>query len=109
MRIPTPIIVLAATACAAALSPFDAARAQSPDVGQGHALARQWCAGCHQVEAGGAMNEVAPSFLAIAGSPNVTPERLRDWLFSPHPNMPDFNLTWNEVKSIIAYLESLKK
>lgn len=85
------------------------ALAQTPDAAQGHALARQWCAGCHQVEPGGAMNEVAPSFLTVANDPNRTPERLRSWLFSPHPDMPDFNLTYQEIRAIIAYLESLQK
>jgi mono/diheme cytochrome c family protein len=93
----------------AVATPRGGARAQSPDVAQGHALAKQWCAACHQVEAGGAMNEIAPSFLTVANDPARTPEHLRTWLFSPHPDMPDFNLSYREIKSITAYLESLRK
>jgi mono/diheme cytochrome c family protein len=83
--------------------------AASPDVIQGRELATQWCAGCHQVSPQDTMNEVAPPFTAIAADPARTPDRLRSWLFTPHPAMPDFNLTYREIKAIISYLESLRE
>jgi mono/diheme cytochrome c family protein len=82
--------------------------AQPVDAEAGGKLARQWCAGCHQVEAGGALNEVAPSFVSIANDPSRTPEFLWAWLSTEHPLMPNFNLTYLEIRSIIAYLESLR-
>ena len=90
---------------------FPSARswAQPTDVEAGRDLARHWCAGCHQVEAGGALNEVAPSFLSIANDPTRTPDYLWAWLSTSHPLMPDFNLTYLEIRSLIAYLESLRE
>jgi mono/diheme cytochrome c family protein len=93
----------------ATAAPSWSAHAAPPDVIQGRALAEQWCSGCHQVSPEDPMNEVAPPFDGIAADPAATPDRFRTWLFSPHPAMPDFNLTYSEIKAIISYLESLKK
>lgn len=73
----------------------------------GHRLARTWCSSCHEVE-GADGSDVAPSFRQIATDPATTPKRLRAWLSTPHPAMPDFNLSRPEIDSIIAYLETLR-
>ncbi|MBX6322450.1 MAG: cytochrome c [Rhodospirillaceae bacterium] len=108
MRVPVPAVILAAGLCLGA-GLATAARAQAPNIVEGRALARQWCSSCHQVEPGGVMTDAAPSFASLANDPDLTPERLRGWLFDPHPPMPDFNLTYHEIRAIEAYLESLKQ
>lgn len=100
--------VLFAVLAAASLALPAAGMAQPSDADAGRDLAQQWCAGCHQVEAGGALNDVAPSFQSIASDPDRTPQYLWAWLSTEHPLMPDFNLTYQEIRSIIAYLESLR-
>ncbi len=78
------------------------------DRAAGLQLVRQWCTSCHQVEAGGHRNEVAPAFMSIANNPLKTPDKLRNWLIAPHPPMPNFNLSRRAIDNIIAYLASLK-
>jgi mono/diheme cytochrome c family protein len=101
-----------ATAAAAATLFAAAAGASAQpteEAAMGRDLARHWCAGCHQVEAGDPLNEVAPSFSSIANDPSRTPDYLWAWLSTAHPMMPDFNLTYREIRSVIAFLESLRK
>ena len=50
---------------------------------------------------------MAPGFRQVANDPEISPERLRAWLSSPHPVMPDFGLSRLEIESLVAYLESL--
>jgi len=79
------------------------------DIEQGQAVARAWCAGCHQVEPGGKepFAEV-PSFVAVARMPSTTGSALRAFLSTPHPNMPQVKLKASELDAIIAYVLSLK-
>jgi mono/diheme cytochrome c family protein len=83
--------------------------AQAFEAEMGHALARLWCASCHQVEPGGGTSDVVPGFQVIADDPARTPERLRAWLNDPHPPMPKLSLTRQEIDAILAYLDSLRK
>lgn len=79
------------------------------DADAGHALARQWCAECHIVDAeqtrGSA--DVAP-FAAIANSESLTREGLSAFLADPHPVMPGMALSREEIADIVAYVETLK-
>jgi mono/diheme cytochrome c family protein len=76
---------------------------------QGHALARQWCSGCHLVEPGQASGgDAAPPFMAIAQDPALTPERLTQWLSDPHPPMPNLSLANEEIAALVAYIGSLR-
>ena len=74
----------------------------------GKAIAERWCASCHvvTVEQTQASADV-PSFRSIA----IKTERL-DWLSGflaePHPPMPNFSLTRQEVQDLVAYFESLR-
>lgn len=77
------------------------------DAAAGGRLAQDWCSGCHLVD-GVASSDVVPGFRQIANDPAKTPDRLRAWLSSPHPAMPDFNLSRPEIENIISYLESLR-
>ena len=77
------------------------------DAVAGGRLAQEWCSGCHLVDGVGS-SDVVPGFRQIANDPSKTRDRLRAWLSSPHPMMPDFNLSRPEIDNIIAYLESLR-
>jgi cytochrome c len=79
------------------------------DIVAGHALARQWCSSCHAVERNPAqVSDVAPSFAAIAKMPSTTTTSLRVWLQSPHPRMPNLQLTRQQIDDINSYILSLK-
>jgi cytochrome c len=96
---------MAATVVAGLLT---ALPAEAFEAETGQALARQWCASCHQVEPDGATSDAAPGFQMIADDPARTPDRLRTWLTDPHPPMPKLPLTRQEIDAILAYLDSLR-
>ena len=75
---------------------------------EGHALARQWCTSCHVIEAAQNASSRAPAFTEIAANERVTDDHLRTWLSTPHAQMPDLNLTRNEIKALISYFDSLR-
>jgi mono/diheme cytochrome c family protein len=75
----------------------------------GWSLARTWCSGCHIVDTSGEGTDAAPSFQSIAHDRSKDQTWLRAWLVAPHPQMPDLNLSRDEIDDIIAYLSSLEK
>ena len=75
---------------------------------EGQALARQWCTSCHVVEPGQSASSRAPAFSEIAANERVTDDHLRAWLSTPHAQMPDMNLSRNEIKALISYFDSLR-
>lgn len=77
------------------------------DAAAGHALARQWCTGCHVVDNTGQGQDMAPPFASIARRRAGDPTWVRAWLAAPHPSMPNFNLARQQVEDIVAYLQSL--
>jgi mono/diheme cytochrome c family protein len=79
------------------------------DATKGHALARQWCTGCHVVDEGGPGPDTAPPFATIARRQGGDHAWVRAWLAAPHPPMPNFNLTRQQIADIVAYLDSLTK
>ncbi len=98
-------MTIAAAACAVLAG---AAGAQAAgDAAAGHALARQWCSGCHVVDNSGQGPDTAPPFAAIAKSHGNDRGWVRAWLAAPHPSMPSLNLTRQQTDDVIAYLESL--
>jgi cytochrome c len=88
-----------------ACEPGEAAGARE----DGLRLARQWCAGCHSVDAADQGTDAAPSFASIAENSGADTAWLRAWLASPHPAMPDMNLSRDEIDDIVAYLSSLSR
>ncbi len=105
------IAALNVTALALALS-LAPARAQPPggDPQQGHALATTWCSSCHVVgpEQQHAGNDAVPSFAAVARMRSTTTMSLRAFLHTPHPPMPDLQLSHTEVEDIATYILSLR-
>ena len=74
----------------------------------GHSLARLWCSSCHIVDESGEGRDTAPPFATIANSRHADDRWLRGWLIQPHPPMPNFNLSRQEIDDITAYLSSLR-
>ena len=96
------VVSLAVIALAAAAP----ARAQGdPEVGR--ELALRWCTSCHVVDLEGHGADAGPALPALLGAGQRTPDELRGWLAAPHPPMPDFDMTRQEIEDIVAYLESL--
>jgi len=81
-------------------------QAQGGDAAIGGQLAQRWCTGCHVI---------AGSGYSQAGAPALPPKSARDqkwlraWLASPHPPMPDPQLSRPEIDDIVAYLDSLPR
>ena len=99
--------LIAACSLAATIS-FPTIEAQAAGNAQaGHTLARLWCSSCHVVDESGAGRDTAPPFATIASSRHADNRWLRLWLTQPHPPMPNFNLSRQEIDDIIAYLSSL--
>ncbi len=73
----------------------------------GRRIAQQWCTSCHSLSPASS-NDTVPSFPDIARNPMKTEDYLRNWLTRPHPPMPDFNLSRDDINDIIAFLHTLK-
>ena len=78
------------------------------DAANGRRLADVWCAGCHLIgdENKAAMVDVPP-FPTIAKT--KTPDAIRTFLFNPHPPMPSFRLTRQDIEDLVEFISSLKK
>ena len=76
----------------------------------GQALAREHCAHCPDVEAGGAMKMHPPSFAAIARFRPEDQIRARIWFPSLHSVMPPMMnlLTFENVDVLTDYILSLE-
>ena len=90
------------------------APAMAQDRVNGEKLAKAKCAVCHIVDEEGPASgerQAAPTFSSIAQRPKVTRAFLDSWLSGPHPGhgMPNFFLTYTEVRDVSAYILSLRK
>ena len=97
--------------CAAA-----ADRPVAPDAGpagsvaRGAALAQARCASCHAVErSGDSPMPGAPPFRRLSDRYPVADlqEGLAEGLVTAHPGMPEFAFEADEIRDLIAYLETL--
>lgn len=76
------------------------------DAANGGRLAQRWCAACHVVSEGQPRAQTdAPSFASISASRKV-PE-ISAFLRQSHPQMPDMNLSRDEIADLIAYMHTL--
>ena len=82
------------------------ARAQG-DAEVGGELAQRWCTSCHVVDYEGHGADAGPALPALLGDGQRTEDELRGWLAAPHPPMPNFDLSRQEIEDIVAYLASL--
>jgi mono/diheme cytochrome c family protein len=86
--------LIVALVCGVGVAPSAFSQVTRGDVAAGQKLAQQWCSGCHSVDPKSSeTNDRAPSFLSIAKMPSTTSTSLQAWLQSPHPRMPNWQLT----------------
>lgn len=79
------------------------------DADTGKRLAELWCSSCHLVssEQTRATTE-APPFATIAAHSPEPLSWIGPFLADPHPPMPQFSLTRDEIRDLAAYIASLK-
>ena len=83
--------------------------AQPASVAEGGRLAGEVCARCHNVNPGGGGSWTdAPSFESIANRPGMSRAWLADFISKPHMHMLQRDYTPSQVKSIAAYIISLR-
>lgn len=74
----------------------------------GKALAREVCSNCHLVEGRMTAVDAAAPFKSIADDREKTAPVLRAFLSSPHGEMPDLQLTRQEIEDLVAYIQGLR-
>lgn len=79
-------------------------------VDEGRAIAERWCSSCHQVsDQAPPVTTEAPPFASVAmkypGEEGL--QALQAFLSDPHPLMPDMSLTRQEIRDLVAYIDSL--
>jgi mono/diheme cytochrome c family protein len=86
-----------------------AAQAIVSNAEKGKQLAELWCSSCHLVspEQTKATTE-APPFATIAERSPDELAWLAAFLADPHPPMPQFSLTREEIRNLVAYFASLR-
>jgi mono/diheme cytochrome c family protein len=80
--------------------------AEAADAARGEALAKQWCASCHAIDAH-VRADSPPDFVSVARRPETSESSLRAWLGAPHPSMPNFDLSRADIEDLVAYIRSL--
>ena len=80
--------------------------ALAADAANSDKLAKRWCAECHVVSEGQPRAQAdAPSFASISAGRRI-PE-IASFLRQSHPQMPDMNLSRDEIADLIAYMHTL--
>jgi mono/diheme cytochrome c family protein len=77
------------------------------DAEVGRELARNWRASCHVADLERHGADAGPALPALLGDGLRTSDELRGRLAAPHPPMPAFDLSRQEIEDIVAYSESL--
>ena len=79
------------------------------DARKGEALAKRWCATCHVVATDQNRGTAqSPPFSAIANKQGFNETTLAYFLLTPHPRMPDMNLSRSEAADLAAYISTQK-
>lgn len=84
------------------------------DITNGKLLATQWCASCHLVKTDQTKASAgAPPFMTLAKRSEEELARLPTFLANPAHSkpgtqMPNFNLSRQEIGDLVAYIRSLK-
>jgi mono/diheme cytochrome c family protein len=86
-----------------------AGAAAAADARKGETLAKRWCATCHIVSIDQQRGTTqSPPFSAIASRPEFDEAKLAFFLLTPHPRMPDMNLSRSEAADLAAYIKTQK-
>jgi mono/diheme cytochrome c family protein len=102
-------ILMASLLALAVLSESASAQAASGNAAEGERLAKVWCVSCHLVGPGQtAATTEAPPFQSIAAGSTDDLGWLRAFLMNPHPPMPQFSLSREEIRNLAAYIASLR-
>ena len=72
----------------------------------GKTVAERWCTACHAVGATGRGADVAPNFSSIARARDD--DYLRTFLTAPHPPMPRFELSRQDIDDLVAYIARIR-
>jgi mono/diheme cytochrome c family protein len=97
---------ISGVALALALSAASCPAYAAGDPDQGKATADRWCTACHAVGPGGRGADVAPNFSFIARSRNDA--YLHTFLMRPHPPMPRFELSRQDIDDLVSYMARLR-
>ena len=100
-------VSIALLATAIGLTTCSALAQTAGDPTQGKATAERWCNTCHVVAPHGRGADVAPNFAAIARSRDDA--YLRGFLTRPHPPMPRFELSRQDIDDLISYFAALRR
>ena len=100
-----PLLIAALLAATPAL-----AQVPTGDVPAGREIAKTWCANCHVVDSSPTRaGDAVPSFPAIAALKATTVLSLQAYLQTPHPRMPNYQLSRQQIDDVSAYILSLRK
>lgn len=97
---------------ALALASVKTSSAQTADPSVGRHLAETVCSTCHQISATASNpgpKSGAPSFVDISKMPAMSELAIKVFLRTPHPTMPNFILSPEEIDSVTAYILSLAR
>jgi mono/diheme cytochrome c family protein len=77
------------------------------DARKGEILAKPWCTICHVVSSDQQQGTTqAPPFSAVANKPDFNETTVAYFLPTPHPRMPDMNLSRSEAADLAAYIKT---
>jgi mono/diheme cytochrome c family protein len=81
------------------------------DAGRGRAIAEHGCSVCHAIDPGvrAPPGVDAPTFQDVADDPAMTELALNAFFQTPHQNMPNLQLSAENMADLIAYILSLKQ
>lgn len=101
-------------AALAALAVLLAAPALAQDGGDamaGRRLAERWCSNCHMIarDAQRGSSNGAPSFPSVARMKSATALSLHAFLATPHPPMPDLELSTPQLDDVTAFILSQRQ
>jgi mono/diheme cytochrome c family protein len=82
-------------------------RVFAADVRKGEILAKRWCSTCHVVSSDQQQGTAqTPPFSAVAGRTDFNETTVAYFLLTPHPRMPDMNLSRSEAADLAAYIKT---
>lgn len=100
-------LVIALTLCA-----FSVSIATAGPVDTGRQLVETNCSACHAVGTSGTSpHKSAPPFREVVTryDPSALEEALAEGILVGHPDMPQFELTPDQIDAVVAYLGSLRQ
>jgi mono/diheme cytochrome c family protein len=76
----------------------------------GKAIAETWCSACHLVgsDGGRQASADAPPFSVVAQRLPTEIDVLAAFIANPHPPMPDLSLSRQDVRDLLAYIQTLR-